>query len=147
VELKQFNIRVYGIWICDGKVMVSHEQSEDLRFTKFPGGGLEMGEGILHCLKREFREELGIEFQKHSLFYVTEDLVISAFNQEEQLVSVYYQVQSDQEPVGTYLEEMRWGKKYTIQLAWLPLQDIKESMFHFPVDKTVARMLMAEASL
>ena len=41
-----FNIRVYGILINDAKqVLVSDEYIRGTYITKFPGGGLEFGEG------------------------------------------------------------------------------------------------------
>ncbi|MFN5439619.1 MAG: NUDIX hydrolase, partial [Bacteroidota bacterium] len=41
-----FNIRVYGILISDdNQVLVSDEFIRGNYYTKFPGGGLEFGEG------------------------------------------------------------------------------------------------------
>ena len=41
-----FNVRVYGLLINNqNEVLVSDEQEYGMRFTKFPGGGLEYGEG------------------------------------------------------------------------------------------------------
>ncbi len=60
-EINRFIIRVYGIWISDEKVLLVEETVKRNTITKFPGGGLEFGEGIIDCLKREFKEELGIK--------------------------------------------------------------------------------------
>ena len=58
----RFNIRVYGILINDqNQVLVSDELIRGKHYTKFPGGGLEYGEGTRDCLKREFLEETGHE--------------------------------------------------------------------------------------
>jgi len=53
-----FNVRVYGLMIHDGAILTVEEPVRDRIIRKFPGGGLEFGEGILDCLKREFKEEL-----------------------------------------------------------------------------------------
>ena len=46
------NIRVYGIIINDeNQVLLSDELRFGNAFTKFPGGGLEWGEGTKDCLK------------------------------------------------------------------------------------------------
>lgn len=87
-----FNVRVYGILLNDNnEVLISDEKTQNVAFTKFPGGGLEYGEGLIDALKREFLEEcdLRIEVVKH--IYTTDFYEKSSFN-ESQIISVYYQV-------------------------------------------------------
>lgn len=87
-----FNVRVYGILIDDqNRVLISDERTQNVSFTKFPGGGLEFGEGLLDALKREFLEEcnLPIEIIKH--IYTTDFYEKSSFN-NSQIISIYYQV-------------------------------------------------------
>ena len=56
-----FNVRVYGILKdSNNHVLVSDELIRGEYFTKFPGGGLEFGEGTRDCLKREFKEETNL---------------------------------------------------------------------------------------
>jgi len=48
----QFNVRVYGLLINDRQeILISDEQEYGIQFTKFPGGGLEYGEGLTDGLK------------------------------------------------------------------------------------------------
>lgn len=56
-----FTLRAYGLLLDQGRVLVSDELIRGQRITKFPGGGLEYGEGLKDCLVREVREELGAE--------------------------------------------------------------------------------------
>jgi len=87
-----FNVRIYGILLNDNnEVLISDEKTQNVAFTKFPGGGLEYGEGLIDALKREFLEEcdLRIEVVKH--IYTTDFYEKSSFN-ESQIISVYYQV-------------------------------------------------------
>ena len=57
-----FNVRVYGLLINENKqVLVSDEYIRGDYITKFPGGGLEFGEGTRDCLKREFMEEMTLD--------------------------------------------------------------------------------------
>lgn len=87
-----FNVRVYGILIDEqDRVLISDERTQNVSFTKFPGGGLEYGEGLLDALKREFLEEcnLPIEIVRH--VYTTDFFEKSSFN-TSQIISIYYQV-------------------------------------------------------
>ena len=85
------NIRVYGIIINDKKqVLLSDELRHGIAFTKFPGGGLEWGEGTKDCLKRELQEELGLSAEIGDLFYVNDFAQLSAFRKNDQLFSFYY---------------------------------------------------------
>ena len=57
-----FNVRVYGVLLDKAnRLLVSDEFIRGNYFTKLPGGGLEFGEGTRDCLKRELKEELGID--------------------------------------------------------------------------------------
>ncbi len=89
-----FNVRVYGILVDEhGRVLISDERTQNVAFTKFPGGGLEYGEGLIDALKREFWEEcrLDIDIIKH--IYTTDFFEKSSFN-NSQILSIYYQVKA-----------------------------------------------------
>ena len=59
-----FNIRVYGILLNEQQqLLVSDEYIRGGYYTKFPGGGLEYGEGTRDCLKREFKEEMDLDVE------------------------------------------------------------------------------------
>lgn len=86
-----FSIRVYGILMNEQKqVLVSDEYIRGNYFTKFPGGGLELGEGTRDCLKREFMEEMNLKVEVGDHIYTTDIYQQSAFNQAHQIISIYY---------------------------------------------------------
>jgi 8-oxo-dGTP diphosphatase len=88
-----FNIRVYGVLINEKKqVLVSDEYIRGSYYTKFPGGGLELGEGTRDCLKREFKEEMSLEVKIGEHLYTTDFYQESAFNPAHQIISIYYMV-------------------------------------------------------
>lgn len=68
-----FNIRVYGILLdSQQRLLVSDEFIRGAYITKLPGGGLEFGEGTRDCLKREFKEETGLDVVIGDHFYTTD---------------------------------------------------------------------------
>jgi 8-oxo-dGTP diphosphatase len=86
-----FSIRVYGILINDAKqVLVSDEYIRGNYYTKFPGGGLEIGEGTRDCLQREFMEEMNLKVAVGDHIYTTDIYQQSAFNHAHQILSIYY---------------------------------------------------------
>lgn len=111
--------------------------------TKFPGGGLEKGEGLKDCLIREFKEELGIGIEVGELFYVNDFLQISAFNSSEQLISFYYLVEtkSDLQNMLLFGDQSIVNEPYHMKVEFLNLEDLHESRFTFPIDKIVAEKL------
>ena len=85
-----FVVRTYGIYLDPLKgLLVSDEHIKGRNITKFPGGGLEFGEGTLECLKREMMEETGCEFQIDEHFYTTDFFVESVFDPTKQVISIY----------------------------------------------------------
>jgi ADP-ribose pyrophosphatase YjhB (NUDIX family) len=89
--MHRFNIRVYGILLNEQRqVLVSDELIRGSYITKFPGGGLEFGEGTRDCLQREFMEEMNLNVEVGDHLYTTDYFQMSAFNPEHQIISIYY---------------------------------------------------------
>jgi mutator protein MutT len=138
-----FNIRIYGILINDrGEVLLSDEYRNGVSFTKFPGGGLEFGEGFRETLKREFREELDLEIEVGELFYFNEFHQPSAFDSRHQVHSFYYLVSSE-EWTSIHTEPhvsapMHEGEKH----RWVELNRLTSEYVTFPIDKIVVEELL-----
>jgi len=142
--MKHINVRVYGILIQDNQVLVSDEYIKGNNITKFPGGGLEYGEGTKECLMREFKEELNLNIEIISHFYTTDFFVNSAFSNQSQIISVYYLVQplgeldfSISKNVFDFIEV----KEGAQSMRWIDINKVSENDFTFIIDKYVADLL------
>lgn len=131
--ITRFNLRIYGILVRDRKVLVSAEIYEGHRLIKFPGGGVEYGEGLHEALIREWDEELQVSIEVGSLIYLTEDFIQSVFREEDQVVCFYYQVNSDAEIIRQEAEH---------EVCWLSLdQPVEETGLTFPPERKVFQLL------
>jgi len=137
----KYNLRVYGIIRNDqDEVLLSDERRGGVSFTKFPGGGLEWGEGTVECLKRELQEELGCDSEIGELFYVNDFFQQSAFRNTDQLISFYYFVGQINGllPVSDHEVPLREeGEKF----RWVSIEALHEDMMTFPIDKLVVGKL------
>lgn len=141
-----FIIRVYGLILNEKKeVLLTDEFQMDMKMTKFPGGGLEFGEGTVDCLKREIREECsgqGIENIRH--FYTTDFFQKALFYENAQLISIYY-LADLKPPVKFKISEKPFDFKELSNgnqsFRWIKIKDLKKAELSFPIDKFVAEEL------
>ena len=149
MQEKRFNIRVYGILINDqDQLLVSDEVIKGIKFTKFPGGGLEWGEGTMECLKREFVEELNQPIDVVEHFYTTDYFQQSAFREQDQLMSIYYRVRLNGPQIfRTKIKPFDFPDGSLIQdevHRWVHLSDLVVADFRWPVDKLVVKNLRSD---
>lgn len=141
----KFTIRVYGLLLNQNQVLLSLENIKGKHYLKFPGGGLEFGEGVLECLHREFREELDISIRIKQHFYTTEDYFSSAFSEEHQVMSLYYLVESDEldkialRPPTEVKKLQQNGDQL---LYWQALDQLTPGDFELPIDRIVTEKLI-----
>lgn len=133
----RFNIRVYGLYIKNSKILLSEEFIRNNWIVKFPGGGLEFGEGTIDGLKREFKEELGLDIVVDQHFYTTDFFVKSVFD-ESQVISIYYYVDTAQTDV--VIPDPGPLQRF----IWCPIAELSEQQMSLIIDKKVAQMLQVK---
>ena len=140
MTISKIIIRVYGIWIDgDNQVLLSDELHNGSRMTKFPGGGLEPGEGPIDSLRREWMEELGVEIEILDHFYTTDFFQQSAFHDDAQILSIYYRVVPTgvvNVDVNAYSQEEEIEVFRKVGLNELSVEDVT-----FPIDKRVVALI------
>ena len=148
-----FNIRVYGILINEKRqILLSDEYIRGKYYTKFPGGGLEFGEGTRDCLAREIQEEMDLKVEVGEHIYTTDFYQPSAFNPRHQILSIYYYVHP--------LEEIRFElrnkpfdfnerqlnayreKGDTETFRFVDLDRFSVEMLSLPIDKIVGEIIL-----
>jgi len=152
-----FNIRVYGVLLNEKKqVLVSDEYIRGGYYTKFPGGGMELGEGTRDCLRREFNEEMNLRVEVGEHLYTTDFYQISAFNREQQIISIYYLVKA-LEPITVPLRDKEFDfdeqqmqvynrTRMTETFRFINWNKFSADSVTLPIDKIVASLLKGKFS-
>lgn len=145
--MSYFNVRVYGLLInSQNQVLLSDESEYGQCFTKFPGGGLELGEGLIDALKREFVEECNAEIGVTGHFYTTDFYEKSSFN-DSQVISIYYLVKAIQPlqlPFKTKVFDFDENSNQSFR--WVELAALTANDVTFKTDKTVVDLLKQSIS-
>lgn len=141
-----FNVRVYMVVTRtsertgEQEVLVSYERLPMGGVMKFPGGGLEWGEGAKACIRREALEELGQAVQVGELLHVSEGAHVSSFDPSHQVVAVHYEANLEG-PVAFdddgVLEDV-FGKRIALmtqRLGWRNVHELAARDFSFASDR------------
>lgn len=117
-------MRVNGILIQDEALLLVQLKSpvNDELVWMPPGGGLEFGESMEACLKREFKEESGLDIEMGSLGFVNE-LVSPPFH----AVECYFNVKRTGGDLRLGNDpELEKNNQLLKDLQWVALQNLSE---------------------
>ena len=138
-------IRVYGLILENGSILLTDEFRMGMKMTKFPGGGLDEGEGIIDCLKREIREELNSEITDYQHFYTTDFYQKSLFHPGNlQVINIYYLIKIEK-PYNFKTSDVRFDFEQLIEGAqtfrWVKSNELTEEDVDLPIDKHLIKLL------
>lgn len=102
----------------EGKILIDKRLSTGLmaNLWEFPGGKIEEGETVIECIKREIKEELGIEI-----------------NVEEHLITINHNYSKFQVTLIVHLCRLLSGKPQPIEcqeIKWVNIADLTN--YNFP---------------
>ena len=145
MSISRIVVRVYGLLFnATGQLLITDEYQMEMPMTKFPGGGLELGEGTIDCLQREIREEMNMEIVDIEHFYTTDFFQQAQFFTDAQLLSIYYTAKLKDEQLfkaSAQPFDFEQGKDGAQSFRWVNIQDITADDFTFPIDKIVFEKL------
>lgn len=135
---KPFNVRIYALLIANHQILILREPFMGDIIWKFPGGGLEFGEGTRDCLIREFREELNLDVEVGEHFYTQDFFLQSALNAQEQILMIYYKTYPKN------LDTFQLLDKEIQDFVWRNLDELTADDVSLSTDKMVVEMLREE---
>lgn len=147
VAINRFNIRVYFLIEYNERVLVSDELLAGRNCTKFPGGGLEYGEGTLDACKREAMEELGQEIEVLDHLYTTDFFVRSSFYPTDQVVAIYYRARLIEQPkfeIADRQFDFKSGVNGEERRRWIELKTSSIDQMTFPTDRAALQVFLTQ---
>ena len=136
-KIKSFNLRVYALIIERDSILVSRELIGGKYLYKFPGGGLQYGEGLIEGLQRESMEEMNQNLKNIKHFYTTDFFQQSQFDSKDQLIAIYYKAKL----TSKINNKLKAPKKDFPVFEWKKITDFSDKELHFPTDKFVFNLL------
>ena len=133
--MKPFNVRVYGLLVEQNQILIIREPFAGTIIDKFPGGGLEYGEGLIDCLKREFLEELNLDIEVLEHFYTQDYFLQSRFDANEQILMIYYKVRAKN------IDQLKVLDQDIQKLIWIDLDQLSADDLSLETDQLVVKML------
>ena len=124
-------VGVGGVIFDGASVLLAKRGQEPAKGTwSLPGGAVELGEKLIDALKREIREEIGIEIQVGGLIRVLDRII----QDEERRIRYHYVIVD------------YWGWKTsgepkpgsdTSDICFVPLEEIQKKDIHREVQETI----------
>ncbi len=137
-------VRVYGfLEDAQGRVLVSAERFRGKPLVKYPGGGVEWGEGIREALVREFQEELQLEVTVGDLVFFNEFPVISAFDPEVQVFSFFYRVVAVGPMTFATQDAIEVPHDDGERAVWVPRAELATVAFTYMIEQEATKAFLA----
>ena len=91
--MQTIRIRVAGILVKDGQILLVRHEKNSKSYWLIPGGGVDFGESVEEALVREFQEEVGLHIQVGKLVLVHDSVPADRHRQN---LNLYFTVSTAQ---------------------------------------------------
>lgn len=82
-------VRVAGVLIEDGKILLIEHKKNDKKYWLIPGGGVDWGESTKEAIIREFKEETNLDIEVNRFLFLSETI---APDKEKHVINLYFEI-------------------------------------------------------
>jgi len=82
-------VRVAGILIEDGRILLIEHTKNDKKYWLVPGGGIDWGESASEALIREFKEETSLDIEVEKFLFISETI---APDKQKHVINLYFKI-------------------------------------------------------
>lgn len=107
IDGKKIRVGVYGVFIKNNKILLVKTLAADKLIYNFPGGGLEVNEGLTNALERECQEELGVTITINDRIFCSHKLYEHSAFPGTCSFNIYYSIDC-KDPVDQTIQSAEW---------------------------------------
>jgi 8-oxo-dGTP pyrophosphatase MutT (NUDIX family) len=127
LEKAVFNYRVAAIMIENNHVLI-HKQINDKHWA-LPGGRVEILEDSQTCIKREIKEELGLDVKVNNLLWITENF-FEYNNKNFHEIGLYYKVSLTEGKFNVNNEAFYGEEGERLIYKWTPISELDDILLY-----------------
>ncbi|MEW5766803.1 MAG: NUDIX hydrolase [bacterium] len=128
--MEEIRIRVAVLIIEEGKILLVQHHKDGRKYWLLPGGGVDYGETLVECAKREIREEANLEVEIEDLLFINESIPP---DRHRHVLNLYFRgkitggnLQIGQEPILDAIEFVDLSRLDSLTLYPNVKQEIKD---------------------
>lgn len=130
---KDLKVRISCVLVEEGKILLARHRKGKREYWTLPGGGLEPGETMVDCLKREMWEESGLEVEVGEVLFL-----FDVIEPKRHIVGIVFRARR----VGGELKprNIPIGQRL-IGMEFIPLSELKNIELLPPVAEEIEKSL------
>lgn len=131
-------VRVAGILIEDGRILLIEHTKNDKKYWLVPGGGVDWGESASAALIREFKEETSLDIEVEKFLFISETI---APDRQKHVINLYFKIKK----VENSSNIMKLGEeKILTDLRFIPEDEIKNIKLYPNIKEKLIKLLNKE---
>ena len=131
-------VRVAGILIEDGRILLIENTKNDKKYWLVPGGGVDWGESAAEALIREFKEETSLDIEVEKFLFISETI---APDKQKHVINLYFKIKKAENSSNI----MKLGEEEMLtDLRFIPEGEIKNIKLYPNIKEKLIKLLNKE---